>query len=286
MFCLIQQNILKTLLRQHKFQKKLIKYTMPYNTTGASHREGVNNEKRITDFLNLTNGSSLKLNELFGSESLTFQQIGGTKSVSDMDISDGEEKVSGVSIKNHKKGSFDYVNTSKIYQYLPETVVDTMKNRVAEIKTEFFGNTERLIEARRAVEDALGTAFSEIGDQDIKKLLQHINVRNPNLIIINDVKTHKLKCYHESAFSELSTEPYKDENIYTLKTTRAKSSRQIMRNGVVTNLRLRIVLNNGVKALIGLSNSNSSSIPVVKVQQDSVNKVLSNTALFSECDFE
>ena len=65
MFCLIQQNILKTLLRQRKFQKKLIKYTMPYNTTGASHREGVNNEKRITDFLNLTNGSSLKLMKKF-----------------------------------------------------------------------------------------------------------------------------------------------------------------------------------------------------------------------------
>jgi hypothetical protein len=259
--------------------------SMPYNTTGVSHREGVSNEKKITDFLNLTNGSPLKLNELFGSEKLYFKQIGGTKSVSDMDISDGNGKLLGVSIKNHKQGSFDYVNTSKIYQYLPETVINSIKEGVAAIKSEFIGNGERLDEARVAVEILLETAFSEIKSEDIRRLLQHINVRNPKLIMINDVKTHTLKCYHESAFTELSTEPYKDANTYALKTTRAKTSRQITRNGIVTNLRVRIVLNNGVKALIGLSKSNKSSIPVVKVQQDSVDKVLKNTTVYSECDF-
>ncbi len=75
---------------------------MPYNTTGASHRVGVSNAKKITDFLNGTNGRSLRLNELFG-ESLQFKQIGGTKSVSDMDIqTETGERVCGVSIKNHK----------------------------------------------------------------------------------------------------------------------------------------------------------------------------------------
>ena len=261
--------------------------SMPYNTTGASHRVGVSNEKKITDFLNSTKGGSLRLDELFG-QSLQFKQIGGTKSVSDMDIMSEEkgELLSGVSIKNHKQGSYDYVNTSKLVQFLPESVVSTIKEGVAAIKSEYTGNEEKLPEARKRVESLLEQAFAQFDDVVIKKLLQTINVRNPKLIMINDVKSGKLKCCHESAFTELASEPYKAENSYALKTTRAKSSRQITRNGVVTNLRLRIVLNNGVKALLGLSSSNKTSIPVIKVQQDSVNKVLAATTLYSECDFQ
>ena len=267
-------------------KKRTVLHKMPYNTTGASHRDGVSNEKKIVDYLNATNGSSLRLNELFG-ESLHFKQIGGTKSVSDMDIM-SEEKgdvLSGVSIKNHKQGSYDYVNTSKLGMYLPESVVSTIKEGIAAIKCEYAGNEERLPEARKMVESLLEEAFAQFDDVVIKKLLQRINVRNPKLMMINDVKSGKLKCYHESAFTELASEPYKAENSYALKTTRAKSSRQITRNGVVTNLRLRIVLNNGVKALLGLSSSNKTSTPVIKVQQDSVDKVLAATTLYSECPF-
>ena len=97
---------------------------MPYNTDGGSHRDGVSNEKKIVAHLNTSNGASLNLPALFGQEGLQFIQIGGTKSVSDMDIlSSTGEKVCGVSIKNHKQGSYDYVNTSKLQQYLPENVV-------------------------------------------------------------------------------------------------------------------------------------------------------------------
>ena len=259
---------------------------MPYNITGASHRVGVSNEKKITDFLNGTNGRSLRLNELFG-DSLQFKQIGGTKSVSDMDIqTETGERVCGVSIKNHKQGSYDYVNTSKLVQFLPESVVMAIKEGLATIKSEYTGNEEKLPEARKKVESLLEQAFAQFDDVVIKKLLQTINVRNPKLMMINDVKSGKLKCYHESAFTELASEPYKAENSYALKTTRAKSSRQITRNGVVTNLRLRIVLNNGVKALLGLSTSNKTSMPVIKVQQDRVNKVLAATTMYSECDFQ
>ena len=79
---------------------------MPYNTNGGSHRDGVSNEKKIVAHLNTSNGVPLNLAELFGQEGLQFVQIGGTKSVSDMDIlSTNGTKVCGVSIKNHKKGT-------------------------------------------------------------------------------------------------------------------------------------------------------------------------------------
>ena len=259
---------------------------MPYNTNGGSHRDGVSNEKKIVAHLNADNGRSLNLHKLFGVEGLQFIQIGGTKSVSDMDVLSAEGvKLSGVSIKNHKQGSYDYVNTSKLGDYLPEEVVTAIKTRISAIKAEFTGDETRLPEARRAVESVLEEAFAQMSSEVLRKILQVISFRNPKIMMINDIKDKKLKCYHEAAFTEISSEPYKASNTYALKTTRAKSSRQITRNGVVTNLRIRMVLNNGVKALLGLSSANRSSIPVIKIQQDKVDAVLANTMMYSECDF-
>lgn len=260
---------------------------MPYNINGGSHRDGVSNEKKIVAHLNTSNGASLNLPALFGKEGLQFIQIGGTKSVSDMDIlSSTGEKVCGVSIKNHKQGSYDYVNTSKLQQYLPGNVVTAIKEGVAAIKAKYNGDESKLPEARKEVEDLLEGAFALMSSDILKSILQAINVRNPKLVMINDIKDKKLKCYHESSFTELSAEPYMATNTYSLKSTRAKSSRQITRNGIVTNLRLRIVLNNGVKALLGLSKSNKYSVPVIKVQQDKANAVLESTTLYSQCDFQ
>ena len=261
---------------------------MPYNTTGASHRDGVSNEQKIVQFLNSTaDDKALKLKYLFGANlNMQFIQIGGTKSVSDMDILDiSGQKVCGVSIKNHKQGSYDYVNTSKLGDYLPAAIVLTLKEGVKAIKEKYFEQEDKLSEAREEVSALLEQSFAQFNDVIIRQVIQTINVRNPKLIMINDIRNKQLKCYHESAFTELSAEPYKSENTYTLKTTRAKTSRQIMRNGVVTNLRLRVSLNNGVKALLGLSKANKYSIPVIKIQQDSVDKVLKNTTIYSSCDF-
>ena len=261
---------------------------MPYNTDGGSHRDGVSNERNIVTSLNATHGHSLNLHILFNCLLLQFVQIGGTRSVSDMDILNAEGvKLSGVSIKNHKQGSYDYVNTSKLGDYLPEEVVTAIKDGISAIKEQFAGDESRLPEARRAVEAVLEAAWEQMNSDVLKKILQVISFRNPKLIMINDIRARKLKCYHEAAFTEISSEPYKASNTYALRTPPrgAKSSRQITRNGEVTNLRIRIVLNNGVKALLGLSTSNNSSIPVIKIQQDRVDAVLAATTMYSECDY-
>lgn len=261
---------------------------MPYNTDGGSHRHGVSNERKIVDHLNADNGRSLNLHTLFGKDDLEFEQIGGTQSVSDMDIKSQQQKLSGVSIKKHTKAgaTYDYVNTSRLGEFLPEEVVTSMRDGIAAIKAEFSGDESRLEEARRAVESVLEAGFAQMSSDVIKSILQVINTRNPELIMINDIKDKKLKCYHESSFTELSTEPYKASNTYALKpTSRGKSSRQITRNGVVSHLRIRLVLNNGVKALLGLSSANRSSIPVIKIQQDNVDALLAETTMYSECDF-
>ena len=289
---------------------------MPYNTNGGSHRDGVSNEKKIVAHLNASNGASLNLPALFGQEGLQFIQIGGTKSVSDMDIlSSTGAKVCGVSIKNHKQGSYDYVNTSKLQRYLPDIAATSIKGGIVAIREKYKGDESKVEQAKKEVEDILVSGWEFITSDVLKSILQAINVRNPKLVMINDIKDKKLKCYHESSFTELSAEPYKATNTYDLKSTRAKGSRQITRNGVNTNLRIRIVLNNGVEALLDtkiiklkrqlktaidsgvnaeiikkiekkIKTVNRNSSVTIKIQQDKVNDVLKSTTLYSQCDFQ
>ena len=266
---------------------------MPYNTDGGSHRDGVSNEKKIVNHLNADNGKSLNLDKMFENEGLRFVQIGGTKSVSDMDILTAQdEKLSGTSIKNHKEGSatFDYINTSKLGDYLPEEVVTSMRDGIAAIKEEFYGDktqAQKNSPARLRKNAVMATAWEHITSDDIKKILQVINSRNPELMMINDIKNKKLKCYRESAFTELSSEPYKASNTYALRIPPrgAMESRQITRNGELTNLRIRITLNNGVTALLGIGSKKKPSNPVIKIQQDNVDAVLAATTMYSSCDF-
>lgn len=262
---------------------------MPYNTTGASHADGVKNEKDIVDKMNVTNGSSLKLDDLYGGP-MHFKQIGGTKSVSDMDGFSAEsgERKCGVSIKNHKggTGTFDYVNTSKLIDYLPEESVNRIKSGILDIRKRYFGDESKINTARNEKNILLEQEFVHFTDVVIKSLLKKINSRNPELIIVNDVKNRKLKCYKESSFRELAVEPKNDSNVYTLKKGRGITSRSILRNGIPINLRLRIELNNGVGSLLGgFGKKNKNSSVTIKVQQESVDKLLATTELYSECEY-
>jgi hypothetical protein len=260
---------------------------MPYVTTGAPHHDGVKNEHKVYGFLSKTaDASALRLGGLFENQPLVFQSAGGPTVVSDMNIlSASGEVLSGVSVKNHKQGSFDYINTSKLDVLLPESLVQMVRTGCADIREKYFKQEDKLATARGEVEAVLSHAFAQFDTETLRKLLQTIHTRNPALVMVNDVKDKKLKCYQATAFGELAVGPYDSSSVYSLKSGRAKSSAQILRNGVVTNLRLRVVLNNGVGALIGLSKSNKNSIPVIKVQQDSVNKVLAATTMYSSCEF-
>ncbi len=286
---------------------------MVYDTKGNSHHAGVKNEAQIVIHLNNSNGESLNLPALFGEEGLRFIQIGGTKSVSDMDILNSTGvKICGVSIKNHKTGTWDYVNTSKLHDYLPDNVATSIKGGIAAIREKYKSDESKVGQAKKEVDVILASAWEFITSDVIKSVLQRINARNPKLIMINDIKDKKLKCYHESSFTELSSEPYKASNTYGLIVGRGRGSRQITRNGVNTNLRMRIVLNNGVGALLDTKiienernlkaaiekgdtklinklrkkKCNRTASVTIKIQQDRVNAVLESTTLYSQCDFQ
>ena len=72
---------------------------------------------------------------------------------------------------------------------------------------------------------------------------------------------------------------YDDWEYYLKCAKNSMSSRQIWRrhdgHDINTNLRLRLVLNNGITPLWGRSKSNKNTTPCVKIQQDKLDHYLS-----------
>jgi len=82
---------------------------------------------------------------------------------------------------------------------------------------------------------------------------------------------------------ESNLEPYiNTSHTFILKSgQRARQSRQIWIKSsdgseINTNLRIRLVLNNGITALLGSSEKNKVSVPCLKIQQDKVDTFISN----------
>ena len=208
---------------------------MGYNTTGLCHRVGVANEKMLTKALNhyfQRGRNPLQLRELFPNRNLLFKHQGGTQQVADMSIHDADtdEKLAGVSIKHHKTGTYDHINTTKIDTFVSGDMHQYMKTGIKAIKDEFTAQKEKVEEARRAVDSLFLSLWDRWDSAAIRGLLRVIHQRTPELVLVN-THNQKLSCYKESSFLELAQYPYNDKMSYFLRATRAKTSRANMAAG-------------------------------------------------------
>jgi hypothetical protein len=247
---------------------------MVFTTDGSSHRNGVKCEK---DAVATLNASSPEIITARHGTDVTFKHVGGTQTVTDINIhnNDGEE-VSSISIKRFTAGTFDYINTSKIHDYLDDPTPAIKK--LEELRKTYWKDESKVAEVRKTKESELNALLETVTSESISSLLQKVHNRCPEFILIHEMKTNTLHTFSHDSIDELSKFPTDTSTTYKLKKTRAKTSRQIWRvtNGVEVNttLRLRLELNNGVTALLGLSKSNTNSNIVFKVQQDSVRKLI------------
>lgn len=270
---------------------------MGFRTDGSPHECGVKNEKGICRYLNENEPNDrLKFKELCNvsaDSKMSFKHKGGTTSVSDMDIYANGVLKDGSSIKNHKTGTYDHTNSSAAMNLLPKEINDELKQKLDNIQEKYFkcGPEEKKV-CRKELSEQINSCIDKISSDTIKKLLNYIDNRNPRIVIINNCETQCLKVYKSDQFKELSEYPKPESECeYLLRKKRnAKNSRSIFRKTsdgkeIDTNLRLRITLNNGISALLGLSNSNNNSVLSIKIQQDNVNKLLSSIEPYSSCSY-
>jgi hypothetical protein len=242
---------------------------MVYVTDGSVHHDGVQNEKDMSMNLNLLN----HFQKLYPQGKVELVKRGGTQSVIDLDIRIDGENVEGCSIKLHRNGTFDHINTTN---RVDEVVPDLVK-QIAELKKTHRGDEASLPLVRKSLNAATNDSFEKIGSETISDCLKQIHDRAPKWMIVKE-KT-QISVFDHLSMEELSKYPYDGSTTYFLKkAASAQTSRQVWRetNGVKVNtdLRLRLVLNNGVTALLGLSKANKNSVLTMKIQQDQVNRLL------------
>ena len=260
---------------------------MPFITNGSVHFIGIHNEKSIVQYLQNTIPSISPIRSLFmthfGSDcgELRFEHRGGTQTKTDAVALNQSNQEATISIKNHKLGTFDWLNSSNA---LNRDTYRTIQLELAELKTEFTVGAKTLPQIRTSVASVLNTHLLRFTNYFIKSLLSSIYAQYSDSVLIHDVANKELVCFmKEGNLLELRT--FADFT-YFLKSTRAKTSAQIWRSHnetgveINTDLRIRLVLNNGITALLGTSSSNHSSVPCIKIQQDNVKKfILSSNAV-------
>lgn len=263
---------------------------MPYNTNGQSHAEGVQNERNVVSLLNIsTIMNLLGFKRHYNEEKLQFIHQGGTRDVQDVKIVNQENKVvGGISVKQHKNGTVDFINTSRLEDFLPPSDVTLLRETIAEIRANHRGDATQVDRVRKLLKDITNSVFQSINSNNIRDLLKVIDDRNPEFFLIKDFENHSLLNYKHSQLTELAESPYNDENTYSLITPRsATGSRRILCNGQDTGLRLRIALNNGVKALLDVGNGNNHNASwTLKVQWDGIDDFIETTEPYGVYSYE
>ena len=299
---------------------------MGFKIDGSSHQTGIRNEDKFIKRINDGKGpiykkaltlfcvaASALVGDADTSAAIVCNKLGGTRNHDDAEIKCGDKRI-GVSIKNHKTGTWDWAKTSlneeryAAYPFMMESLRETkerslqhfenswdqfrelnaqQKNPILEDKFEVMKN--KLFEGLKTaiysgwVDDIFDAAFNNFTSDDIRASLL-LDVNNySDYIVVNNVETNAWIWFETR--ENLHVFRDKDELEFELRSTeRAKTSRQIWarRRGsddewVNTNLRLRVILNNGVTAMIRpLPGKNQSSTPCIQIQQDNVNSFMEN----------
>jgi len=244
---------------------------MAYKTDGSSHSDGISNEQNLIEKL------QEQARELYPNLSDDFQVVkrGGTKFKQDMEIVDGDTTIL-ISAKKKTEigqGSFDWVNSSTAAKSTP--TIKTFVDRVKEI-----GNNCNIKgTARLGVMTAAHQALSDLTSNEVSTILRdHVASKNEGMkIIISETSTGSNWEYS-----------FEDSPLYDA--IQNHTPKVVLGNGIDSakvvfqtkggetidhGIRIRIVTNNGIGALIGQSKANKSSIGVVKIQQDNIPGLIS-----------
>jgi hypothetical protein len=260
---------------------------MVFPTNGKNHYDGIKNEKDIVTYqnANIENPFNLRFQTTFSSSVCKWEHTGGTKRKDDCTAILENGKTIEISIKNHKSGgTWDWINTSK----LPTELVG-IKEKVSEFKTKHKDCEIITDEIRDEISDTFDTQMDIITPEIIKTMLLEIYEKNPEYMLINDVEKKRLILFEKNNLASIM-----NASQYILKrstaSNKAKTSRQIWTIDALgeeknTNLRIRFILNNGVNALLGKSKSNKISTPVLKIQQDNVDKFMSVCDNVTYCEY-
>lgn len=240
-----------------------------YDTTGKSDREGRENERNTTKILNEK--------KVYPSEVVV---LGGTHRK--QDAAAGSQHISMKKMENTNSGSHDWANLSSVVKDgLLGNVFDEFLDQIKELR-QLPKSIREDIEFQSMFKqnfDTLCTAsFDYLTSENIIKVLNK-GLIDPCLdfhIAVNDIAKKKIFIYEANRHPVFE---YVRKGFTAYLKGTAKKSRMICfedvnGNHYPTDIRLRVVNNNGPRAFLGVNPKNSNSKVVIKLQQDRVSNLL------------
>jgi len=243
-----------------------------YKIDGSSHKDGIKNEQSLIE--TLQSGAAQRLYPRL-SDGFKVVKRGGTRFKQDMEIIDGDETILISAKKKDEigKGSFDWVNSSSVTKSIPclKEFADTVKD---------IGNIHNIKgTAKLGVLTASHKALNKLTSSDVSTILQeHVSNKNKDMkVIISETSTGTNWEYNfqdsplNNSIKNHTPMVQLGDGIDSAKIIFFDNKGNRFDHGI----RIRIVTNNGIGALIGQSKSNNSSIAVVKIQQDNIPGLIS-----------
>ena len=244
---------------------------MAYSTDGSSHHSGIKTEKHLREYLQ-AGAAKILYPDL--SDSFKVIKRGGTKYKQDLEIVDNE-RIILLSVKkkeNSESGSFDWVNTTKAF-----TGIKPLEKFAKSVKT-ISRNEKRYGQAKIDRLQASYDCLNELSSSDLTSILkQQVMEKNKDMhIMIRDLY---LDSVWKFKFSDLPLYNSIENHTPYLESGNGVESSSILfktEDGSILDhkIRIRVVDNNGITALIGKSKSNPSSIACIKIQQDNVGTLI------------
>jgi len=245
---------------------------MAYKTDGSSHEDGIKNEQNLIE--TLRQGAA---RQLYPELSDSFEVIkrGGTTFKQDKEIVDGDKKIliSAKKKTSIESGSFDWVNSSSVTKS-----IKCLKEFAETVKT--IGSTHNVKgSAKLGVLNASHRALGQLTSQDVSSILrEHVSKKNKDMKVMISETTSGTNWEYSFADSPLNNSI--QNHTPKIQLGDGIDSAKIIfeddkGNKIDHGIRIRIVTNNGIGALIGQSKSNSNSIAVVKIQQDNIPGLIS-----------
>lgn len=257
---------------------------MAFKTNGSIHHSGIKNEARVVEKLNM--GAIKKIYPNLPS-TVTARQLGGTQYKQDVSIFDGDNEIKKISVKDKSKGtktgSYDYINSSKAVRE-----VSALKRYVNGVnKARISGRSKE--EVKESLNALSCDVLSSLTSTEIKSILvEYVCEKYAGFdLLISDGKANQDYLIH-FANTRLNHAIMNYTPSFEPATKKGQTSRKIIftdHSGQTHDygLRFRLVLNNGVGALLGLSKSNKNSQPVIKIQQDKVSNLIERNILTNNC---
>ncbi len=251
---------------------------MAFRTDGSSHTDGIKNEKQQIKYL-----QSGAAHRVVTGLSENFQVVpkGGTQFKEDFQIVDGDTVVK-VSAKRKKKmstGSYDYVNSSSVMSEI------TNLSHVSSFAKGLKKTAQSKSTTRKKFNEESNRTLRTLSSTDISNILiNHVAKKNKGIQMMITDSTANKNYWYEFEQSQMYKDitrlldedyEYKPELVFGRGKTSAKIILKNQQDDEIDhNLRIRLVLNNGVGALLGLSKSNKTSVPTIKIQQDRCDKMM------------